>query len=510
MIKSFLAAALALLMAMGSAEAQRREIRVGFSQDALTLDPANHRSRETQTIIRTMYDGLFARNARMEVVPELVDAWRQIDPVTYELTIHRGVRFHSGDELTAEDVKYTFDRLTRPNAMGGQTSPRQSLLGPFKEVRVTGSHTVQFILETPWPILVAMLPFQEVVSRAFTERVGTAGMATQVNGTGPFRLVEWRRGEALIMERFADYFGGARSVPPVGPAQVDRVIYRIIPENAARVAALLAGEVELINELPVSAIRQVESNPNTRVVRVNGTRTFFVAFNLAKAPFTDVRVRRALNHAVDRNLIVQRVLAGTATVLNGVLSPDAFAFNASLPEHRYDPELARRLLAEAGLGQGFELTIDTQGAFREPAEALASMLTRVGVRARVQVWEGSVLTPMWQTAERRRERDMYFTSWGNGSLDPSDIMVPTLMTGARGNTSGFSNPEVDQLLQAAEIEINQDRRRAMYLRAQEIVNREAPWVFLWLPQDIYGASRRLAGWEPSADSRINLHDATLR
>jgi peptide/nickel transport system substrate-binding protein len=127
----------------------------------------------------------------------------------------------------------------------------------------------------------------------------------------------------------------------------------------------------------------------------------------------------------------------------------------------------------------------------------------------VQVWEGAVLSPMWLNADRRRERDMYFTSWGNATLDPSDLMVPTLRTGARGNSSGYSRPEVDRLLDAGETETDDARRRSMYLEAQRIVNRDAPWIFLWLPQDIYGVSRRIAGWEPQADSRINLHRARL-
>jgi len=136
-------------------------------------------------------------------------------------------------------------------------------------------------------------------------------------------------------------------------------------------------------------------------------------------------------------------------------------------------------------------------------------MQRAGVRARVQVWEGAVLAPMWLNAERRRERDMYFTSWGNATLDPSDLMVPTLRTGARGNSSGFSNAEVDRLLDAAETEVDDARRREMYNRAQVIVNQEAPWIFLWLPQDLYGVSRRIAGWRPQSDSRINLHDVRL-
>lgn len=503
-----LAIGLALVLAGLGFEARAADLRVGFTQDALTLDPGNHRKRETETIIRNMYDGLLTRDPKMRVVPELAESYRQIDAQTYEFVLRQGVTFHDGQPMTADDIKFTFDRLINDKALGGQTSPRKSLLGPVQEVSIVDPRTVRFKLSEPWPLLPAMLPFQEVVSKKFVERVGDDAMATQVNGTGPFKLVEWRRGDAIIMERFARYYGGAADIPPVGPAKVDRVIFKIVPENASRVAGLLAGELDIINELPPSAIKQVEASGNARVAKVNGTRSFFLAINVNKKPFTDVRVRQALNYAVNKKLIIDRVLGGTATSLNGVLSPDTFAFKADLPEYDYNPDKAKKLLADAG-ATGLSFTIDTEGAFKDLAEALASMFNRIGVQAKVQVWEGAVLIPIWRDDVRRKDRDLYLTSWGNGSLDPSDIMLPTLRSGGRGNTAGYANPEVDKLLDSAEVVIKVDARRDLYLKAQEIVTREAPWVFLWLPQDLYGVSKRLKGWEPSADSRINLHDAYI-
>jgi peptide/nickel transport system substrate-binding protein len=393
--------------------------------------------------------------------------------------------------------------------MGGQTSPRKSLLGPVEDTVVVDDRTVRMMLKEPWPILGAMLPFQEVINRRQIDRVGQEGVQTRPDGCGPFKLAEWRRGEAIIMERFDGYYGGSPDIPPAGPAQVDRAIFRVIPENSARVAALLAGEVDIINELPPSAMRQVEASNTAAVAKVNGTRTFFVSLNNAKAPLSDVRVRRALNHALDKSVIISRILNNTATPLRGVMSPDAFAFNAELPEYRHDLARAKALLAEAGVAEGTELVIDTVAAFKEVAEAIAALLSRTGLRVRAQVWEGAVLSPMWQNPERRRERDMYLTSWGNGALDPSDIMVPTLRTGGRGNSAGFSNGEVDRLLDAAETEPDQAKRSEMYKRAQAVVTDQAPWIFLWLPQDLYGVSRRIAGWQPQADSRINLHRVRL-
>lgn len=485
------------------------ELRVGFSQDAQTLDPGNHRNRETETILRNMCDGLLTRDAAMKVVPEIAASYRQIDPKTWEFVIRDGIRFHSGAPLTAADVKFTFDRLTATNALGGQTSPRKSLLGPLESVEAVDPHTVRFHLAAPWAILPAMLPFQELVSKDFVEKNGDAALATREDCAGPFRLVEWRRGDAVIMERDPTYYGGATDIPPVGPAKVDRVIFKIIPENASRVAALLAGEVDIVNELPPSAIKQVEASDKAKVMAVNGTRTFFLAINMAKKPFDDIRVRRALNHAVDRKLIIDKILAGRATPLDGVMSPDAFGFASDLPTHAYDPALAKKLLAEAGHPDGIELTIDTSAAFKPTAEAIAALMARSGIKANVQIWEGAVLSPMWNSPEKRKDRDLYLTSWGNGALDPSDIMVPTLKTGGRGNSAGYSNAEVDRLLDAAESEVDQAKRAEMYRTAQKLVNADAPWVFLWLPQDLYGVSKRLGGWRPSADSRINLHDASV-
>jgi peptide/nickel transport system substrate-binding protein len=207
-------------------------------------------------------------------------------------------------------------------------------------------------------------------------------MQSRPDGCGPFKLSEWRRGEAVIMERFADYYGGSTEIPGAGPAQIDRAIFRVIPENAARIAALLAGEVDIVSELPASAMRQVEASRNAQVMRVNGTRTFFVAMNNAKAPFTDVRVRRALNHALDKSAIISRILNNTATPLRGVMSPDAFGFNPDLPEYAHDVARARALLAEAGVPEGTEMVIDTVAALRELAQAIAALLSRTGLRVR--------------------------------------------------------------------------------------------------------------------------------
>ena len=504
--RRLLAVAAALVVAVPVYANAASEIRIGFSADALTLDPANHRDRITETIIRAMYDGVLTRDANMKVVPQLVESYKQTAPTEWTFVLRPNVKFHDGSVMTADDIVFTFERLIKEGAMCGQTSPRKGLLGPLQSVEKVDDKTVVFKLSAPWPILPAELPFQEVVNKAWVEKVGCDAVATAEDGTGPFTLGQWNKGKSLVLNKFADYYGGSTDIPPVGPAKVDRVIYKIIPDTASRVAALLAGDVDIVNELPAYAMQQVEANPQTKVMKVNGTRTFFVALDNTDGAFKDVRVRQAANYALDKKLIIDKILNGTATPLNGVLSPQSFGFNPDLPAYDYSPDKAKQLLADAGYPNGLDVTLDTQGSFKDTAEAIGSMLTEVGIRTKVVVSETQQLTAKWLGANAHRG-DMWLTSWGAGDLDPVGIMEPTLVSKGRGNSADYSNADVDSLLKAADTEADTAKRAEEYQKAQVIVNKEAPWIFLWLPQDIYGVSARLKGWQPSADGRINLQDA---
>jgi peptide/nickel transport system substrate-binding protein len=506
-IISFLTAvtiALPLVVAHGG------ELRVGFSMDALTMDPGNHRGRETETIIRNMYDGLLTRGAKMNVVPELAESWKAIDVTTYEFKLRKGVTFHNGTPLTADDIKFTFERLITEGAIGGETSPRKGLLGPLKEVGIVDSHTVHFILEEPWPSLPAMLPFQEVVSKAFVEKVGPRGMATQVNGTGPFKLLRWIKDDSIIIERFDDYYGGATDIPPVGKACVDRVIFKIIPYNESRVAGLLAGDVDIINDVPAHSIKVIENKPNARILTVNGTRSFFIALNNQKAPFNNIKVRQAVAHAINKELIIDSLLRGDATPISGILSPDAFDKNRKLPKYHYDPEKAKEFLNYAGHPDGIDVALDVDEAFKDVAEAIALQLNQVGIRTKIVVGELGQLRKKWRTQGKPKTGDMWFTSWGNSSLDPVGIFVPTHRTNDRGNSAGYANLKLDALLHAAGVELDRAKRAEMYARAEAMVNRDLPYIYLWVPRDVYGLSTRVVGWQPSPDSRINLHDVCVK
>jgi peptide/nickel transport system substrate-binding protein len=503
------ACALGALLALGAVDARASEIRIGLTADIQTLDPQNYRDRTTQTVIGNIYDGFFIRGLTgPDEALAVIEEWIEVDPVTYEAVLRDGVRFHSGDPMTIEDVAFTFDRLLREGAIEGQTSPRKSLVGPIERVEIAGPDRVRLHLSAPFARLPGSLALEPILNQSFVEEVGNQGIATQADGAGPFRLVAWNRGDSVVLERFEDYYGGPTDVPPVGPARVDRVTFATIPETSSRVAALLAGEIDIAVEVPVFLRSQIEQNPNTSVVTSSGTRTFFVALNNTRPPFDDIRVRHAANHAVDRQLIVDRVLEGTADLVNGVLSADSFGATLDLPAYEYDPAKAKALLAEAGHADGFDVTLDVTAAFKDLAEAIGSMLTEVGIRTTVQVWEGAVISPLWVNHDAK-DRDMYLISWGSAGLHPGGIFLPTLRTRDRGNHSGFSNAEVDRLIDAALAETDLDQEWAYWAEAEAIVNQEAPWIFLWVPQDIYGVSNRLRDWQPHPSAMIYMHRATI-
>jgi len=449
-----------------------------------------------------MFDGLVTRNANMEIVPELAESWRMIDEKTWEFKLRQGVSWHNGDPFTAADVKFTLDRVLQPNRIDGKSSPRKGLLGLLEKVEIGDDHTVQLITSEPWPTLLAMLPFHEMVPKKYITQMGDKHFAENPIGTGPFRFVEWRKGEHILMEKFADYYGGAPGIPPVGPAQIDKLLFRPIPETATRVAALKAGECGLIQLLPPHLIDNVKNDDRTKVLTCSGTRSYFVGMNCTRPPFDDPRVRRAMNYAVDMQSIVDTILEGAATVLPGPLVPDAFGHDSTLPVYQQDSDKAKELLSEAK-GVAFEL--DCTQDLKEVAAAIAAQLAKVGVKAKLRVWEWGVL----RAELEKLKRDCFVGSWGNASLDPVGILNPTLRTGDRGNYTGYSNPKVDVLLDEAMKAMDVAKRKQLYHDAERAIHEDAPWVFGYSMKDIYAARKEVTNWKPTPDGRMNMHDVRM-
>ncbi len=326
-------------------------IVVGMASDGiLTLDPAAYRDRDTETVIRNIFDGLVTRTADGRVVPEIAESWSAVSDTEYVFKIRRGIKFHNGDTLTADDVVFSFDRVIRDGAMGGRTSPRKGLLGPLAAVEKVDNHTVRFRLSSPFPVLLQALVHVQIVPREYLMSVGDDGFARKPVGCGPFRFVEGRLDDKVVMERFDGYYGGSPDLPPAGPARVKRAIFRMMPDPTVRVAALKTGEVQIIQKVPAHLAASLARDRNLQVKSAEGTRVYCIEMNCARPPFDDVRVRTAMNHAIDWDTILKTIYVGGAARLATAFLPSGFGYDAELTPHSYDPSRARALLAEAGYG----------------------------------------------------------------------------------------------------------------------------------------------------------------
>jgi peptide/nickel transport system substrate-binding protein len=507
--------------------AERKTIVVALSQEPIILDPADHRSRPTETVLRNMFDGLITRDTTSGTHLELATDLNWVDEYTLEITLREGIMFHDGSEMTADDVVYTFDRIIQENMIEypePHTSPRKGLIAQLASIEKTGDYSVVMHFSNPWPVAQQMLVHQQIVPAGYLETVGTAGFIDNPIGTGPFRFVSASVGlQEVVMERFEDYYGGAPSLAPVGPACVDQVIFRVIPEASTRVAALLAGEVHIIQAVPPDLIATLEADPNIQVKTAPGTQPRWLELNVNMAPFDDVGVRQALNYAIDKDLLIEAIYGGRAVALPGPLSPFNNYVNRSLEPYPYDPDLALEMLAAAGWtdsnndgildkdGQNFSFTIDTLEEFRTLAEAVANMFQEIGIDANVRFWEYSVIQPQLLAGERQS----YLDDWGDSAFDPVGHFeakwhgqVPGEPYG-RGNFSTYNNERVNELIKMGEVTVDTAERQQAYDEAQQIVYEEAPAVFLILPEEAEAASIKITNWEPASDSRINLHDVCL-
>jgi len=488
---------------------------VALAEPALTMDPADYRDRRTETALRNIFDGLVTRTVKNEVVLELAESADLVDPTTWEFKLKKGVTFHNGEALTAEDVKFTFDRIITEKGIDypeAHTAARKGLIAPLESVEIVDDYTVRFHLSDPWPVFMQMLVHQQIIPKDYFEQVGTKGFIEKPVGCGPFKFVEGRLDEQIVLERFDAYYGGADDLPPVGPAFVDRVIIKILPEDATRVASLQAGEANIIESVPSHMIPTLEADENIVVKTCGGTRPHFMEMNVTKPPLDDVRVRRALNYAVDVELIIEKVYGGRATVLPGPLSPFNNFADKTLKPYGHDVEKAKALLAEAGYADGFPMVIDASADYKELAEAVAGQLRNVGVDASVRIWDWGVLKPLLKAGERTAA----VSSWGDSAFDPVGYMeakwrTPVEGTGkGRGRYSLYSNPRVDELIDAGEVETDVAKRHEIYNEAQKLIWEDAPMIFLFVPQEVQACSANVMNWVPSPDSRINLHDVWLK
>lgn len=465
------------------------QLVVAQSSDILTMDPHMHRNRPTQNVIHTAFESLVNMDNELNPVPELASEWEEVDEVTWRFHLREGVTFHNGDEFTAEDVKFSIERILDPE----QNSPRASMLAVIEDVEIEDDLTVLITTHDPAPTLLASLAVNEIVPADYLQEVGDEEFAANPVGTGPFVFDTWTPNETVVLNANPDYWGGA-------PA-LDSVVFRPIPEVSSRLAALQSGDVHIAADIPADLSGGLTGN--TEAVSAAGTRIFFLALNTTQDPLRDEDVRVAINQAVDKQTIVEALYEGNARVLNQPAFPEMVGYHDDFSGYEFDLDAASSVLnAVDGT-----LEIDVREADRTLAEAVAGQLQSAGLNASVTILEDQAFNERVESGASAA----YLASWGVAEGDADVIMARHFWSPIRAEAfyTGFADERVDELIVAARSTLDTVEREELYAEATELIMGAAPWVPLINPEEIYGVSLAVTGWEPSPIGRFNLVDTAL-
>ena len=422
----------------------------------------------------------------------LAESWT-INGNKLEFKLRRGVRFHDGTPFTAKDVIASLKRML---------TDKQSLVAPslqnIKEMESLDDFAVLLTLKKSDATALEDLNNRVIMKQSVAEKMGDAD--NPPIGTGPFKFVSWERSGQFVMRRNENYWGA--------PAKIEEVIFKAIQEDSARIAALEAGQADLISNIPPHEVTRLKSNPRLRVQPVQGLRPIFLVLSPAYKPLDNAKVRRAITQAIDRDRIIKHILEGNAYPLNGLLSPQVFGYEPGAKAFPYDPEKAKELLNDAGFGSGFELEYySPTGRYpkdREVAQVIVEQLSKVGIKAILKTPEWSI----FNTDYKNGKYPMYLT--GRGSLTDADaLFFQYFRSGATKRVNGYSNPKLDEIIDNEQQTFDVKKREKLLWEAHRIILQDAPAIPLWNSMDVY-AHRADLNWSPPPDEKVQLKLASYR
>lgn len=480
---SLTAAMLFTVTGCGSGDANTDRLVVAQNADASTLDLHGGNDANSSLVNAQIFETLVRQDESMNIQPGLALEWREIDELTYEFDLKQDVYFHNGEKFTAEDVAFTFQRAsTSPNVapIVGQIDP--------DSIEIIDEYTIRIGTHEPFAPLLAHLAHTAsgIMNEKAVEEAGQS-VGQQPVGTGAFQFVEWQSGDYILLERFDDYHGEL-------PAYKELSI-RPISDPGNRLIELETGSVDIAIRIPGAERQGIADNDNLELVHDQSFSTQYIGFNLNKEPFNDVRVRQAINYAVNVEAILDSVLEGVGVVSQGPISPNVFGAHQNGPIYEFDVERAKELMAEAGLEDGFDTTIWTVNS--EPnitiATAVRNQLEEIGIRADIEQYE-------WATyldAISENDHEMFIVAWSSVTGDADYGLYPVFhssVTPSGGNRVYYANDRVDDLLDAARSTTSQEERQELYAEAQEIIVEDAPWAFLINGEESAGLRSNVRGF----------------
>ncbi len=505
MRKSFILAALVVLMSVGAVFAAGSTVSIAMSGDAITLNPGDTNGNLDFTIERSIYDGLVGFDKAGKLVPELATSWTANSAATeFTFDLRKGVKFQDGTPFNAEAVKTYFDWVKDP----ANKFKRASLYNNIKSIDVVSDYQVKFTLDKAFGAMLFNFahPAGRIVSPAAIAKYGK-DVAKHPVGTGAYAFVSWTPGQKIVLKANPDYWGGAPKA-----AEED---FLFVPNAATRVAMLQSGEAQFIEDLPPELVKSMQGNSNIKVTAAPSIYVRYMTMNTQRKPFNDQRVRQALNYAVDKQAVLNVIAKGYGTELTAPIAKSVIGYAAQKP-YPYDPAKAKQLLAEAGYPNGFTFTMDSLNStsYQQLDQVLQQMFAKVGVTAKINPMEGGTFSNTAFQPLDKTTLQAVVLGWSPSTGDADWGLRPLFYKGswppALFNLAFYDNPDVNKLLEDGLTTANQQIRNQAYAAAEKVIWDTAPWVFLYSPYNISGQSANLTGVFYMPDGTLDGRAAALQ
>jgi peptide/nickel transport system substrate-binding protein len=479
MFKARIVASALFAACLTAISASAETLRWGSNRDIVSLDPYSYGDSFTINVLNNVYEGLVRYNRDLKIEPALATSWQVMSDTVWRFKLREGVKFHNGDPFTADDVIASLTRVSDP------ASPLKGNLPAYKSAKKIDDHTVDIELNGAYPLLLNDLTNIHIFSKKWLVEnhaekptdvgAGVEGYATtHANGTGPFMLESRQPDAKTVFVRNPNWWDKPQH-------DLDRIEFIPIASAATRVAALLSGEVDFIDDTPVQDLPRLEAAPNVKLLQRADIRTIMLGLNRrdtlvggAKNPFNDLRVRQALQDSINLTLLRDRVMRGKSRIAGTMVAPEIPGYSAELDKPApYDPEEAKKLLAEAGYPNGFEFSFvcanDRYVNEEQLCQAIASMWARIGLKPKLDVGPRSVQTPKFTNGKA----DVYTLGWATEPmLDSYSLLLQVLhtKTGNAGvfNWGGWSYPELDKMIDQAGVTLDREKRLDLQIKALKL------------------------------------------
>lgn len=473
----------------------RNVLTIGTATDIESFDPHYNNNTASEAELVNMYDYLLKNDKDQKRVPVLATSWEQTDDNIWRFKLRKGVKFHNGDPFTAADVKYTLERVAKDSSL-----KQNSYFNNITEVKVVDNYTVDIVTDGPDPLLLNRLSKMGagILPSKYIEENGMEQFLKQPVGTGPYQFKQWIKGDRVELVRNEDYFGDT--------PKWDEVVFRAIPESSTRVSELLAGDIDIASSVPATDVERIQQEEGKSIVKIPIQRVLQIILRMSDGSVTaDSNVREAIDLAIDKQNIVDNIAGGAGVVTRTSVTPGNFGADPSLYKHTlYDQGKAKQLLQEAGYPNGGpEITMSASSQYKEYAEAVAAMLDQVGFKTTLDVLEPSAFNERYSS---KSFKEAYMIGIGNSLLDASNNYNRYLKSEAEGETD-YNNPKVEQLLQAAAVNMDSASRKKQYQDVQQILAQDRPAVYLFQMEGIYGMDNRVE-FEPRSDEMFYADEIT--